>query len=171
MCFEIYVLQSETWITDSEHCINTTRTDVKQCHSEDAILEHLQNLVEFMKPGCERQDGRVSKLGELASKINVERQRKQVRDLVTKHKRILLLFKRLERKLQHMAEEARLCEVEGREIQVSRLGLVGNSNEVAKMQHKIIPCNFCCDFRCDFLLLVDVNELINNECAECMFSY
>ena len=93
---------------------------MQQCYSEDAILKQLQNLVEFMKPGCERQDGRVLKLGELASKINVEQQRKQVRDLVTKHKRIWLLFKRLEQKLQHMAEEARLCEAEGREIQVGR---------------------------------------------------
>ena len=77
-----------------------------------------------MKPGCERQDGRVLKLGELASKIGVEEQRKQVRDLVTKHKRILLLFKRLEQKLRRMADEVRLCEAEGREIQVRSLGFL-----------------------------------------------
>lgn len=78
-----------------------------------------QNLVEFVKPGCERQDGRVLKLGELASKIGIEQQRKQVRDLVTKHKRMLLLFKKLEQKLRRMADEVRLCEAEGRKIQVS----------------------------------------------------
>jgi hypothetical protein len=77
-----------------------------------------------MKPGCERQDGRVLKLGELASKIGVEEQRKQVRDLVTKHKRILLLFKRLEQKLRRVADEVRLCEAEGREIQVRSLGFL-----------------------------------------------
>ena len=75
-----------------------------------------------MKPGCERQDGRVLKLGELASKIGVEQQRKQVRDLVTKHKRIAVLFKRLEQNLQRMADEIRLCIAEGREIQVRSLG-------------------------------------------------
>ena len=71
-----------------------------------------------MKPGCERQDSRVLKLGELASNIGVEHQRKQVRGLVTKQRRILLLFKRLEQKLQRMADEVRLCVAEGREIQV-----------------------------------------------------
>ena len=30
-------------------------------------------------------------------------------------------------------------------------------------------CNFCCDFQCDFLLLTDVKERINNECSEYMF--
>lgn len=74
--------------------------------------------MEFVRPGCERQDSRVLKLGELASKIGDEQRRKQVRELVTKHKRILLLFKRLEQKLRRMADEVRLCEVEDQEIQV-----------------------------------------------------
>ena len=28
--------------------------------------------------------------------------------------------------------------------------------------------NFCCEFQCDFLLLIDVKEWINDACAECM---
>ena len=27
-------------------------------------------------------------------------------------------------------------------------------------------CNFCCDFRCDFLLLMDVNEWMSYECSD-----
>ncbi len=31
--------------------------------------------------------------------------------------------------------------------------------------------NFCCDFQCDFHPLIDVNEWINDECAECMLRH
>jgi hypothetical protein len=38
--------------------------------------------------------------------------------------------------------------------------------------HQARSCErFCCDFWCDFYLLVDVNEMINLKCVECMFLY
>ena len=30
---------------------------------------------------------------------------------------------------------------------------------------KVVSGNFCCDFRCNFLLLMDVNEWMSYECS------
>lgn len=80
--------------------------------------KHLQALVEFMKPGCKAQNGRVMKLGELASKIGVEHQRKRVRELVTIQKRIHFHYKRLEEKIRQLIDDMRVSEAEGRPIKV-----------------------------------------------------
>ncbi len=35
----------------------------------------------------------------------------------------------------------------------------------------VYTCNFCRDFQCNFLLLIDVNEWITSECAECILPH
>jgi hypothetical protein len=44
-----------------------------------------------------------------------------------------------------------------------------NSRRIAKSRPVCMDlntCNFYCDFRCDFLLLMDVNEWISYECSD-----
>jgi hypothetical protein len=34
-----------------------------------------------------------------------------------------------------------------------------------------MTCNFCCDFKCDFLLMMDVNEWMSYQCSEYMYPH
>lgn len=94
------------------------QTDVSQIESEEQIAKQLNHIVSVVKPGYKRQDARLVKLGELASKMGVEQQRKEVRILVSRQKRILKLFKRLEQKLRRMTDGIKQCEEDGGEIMV-----------------------------------------------------
>ena len=51
------------------------------------------------------------------------------------------------------------------------VGLSTQSNHRLLPVRPVYTCNFCYDFQCDFLLLIDVNEWTNNECAECMLPH
>ena len=65
------------------------------------------------------------------------------------------------------ADLAQIYSVGLQEIFVSRLCSQGEN-------YFFLPCrqaSFCCDFRCDFLLLVDVNEWRNYECWDEGYKY
>ena len=118
----LYLSQSNTWVTDSEHYLKTTQTDAKQCRSVEQVVKLLNDVAGSVKPGYERQDVRLLKLGELASKMSMEQQRREVRNLVSKQKRIFRLSHQLEQRLRRMADEIKWCEAEGREIKVGICG-------------------------------------------------
>ena len=49
--------------------------------------------------------------------------------------------------------------------------LVEKKDKDKVLLRPVYTCKFCRDFQCNFLLLIDVNEWITNECAECILPH
>ena len=49
---------------------------------------------------------------------------------------------------------------------ITRMSMLDLARQWVSYLRLVYTCNICCDFRCDFLLLMDVNEWISYECSD-----
>ena len=99
--------QASVWISDSEHFLKTTRDGAKRCKTEEEVVELLDMLEGFVKPGLNKQEARLQKLAELSAKLTMDEPRSRAKDLMSKQKEISTKFDLMDNDLFRLAERLR----------------------------------------------------------------
>ena len=116
------ILQASVWITDSEHFLKTTRDGAKQCKTEEEVVDLLDMLEGFVKPGLNKQEARLKKLAELSAKLTMDEPRYKAKDLMAKQKEIATKFDLMDNDLFRLAERLRERKERGLPPKVKLLG-------------------------------------------------
>ena len=116
------ILQASVWITDSEHFLKTTRDGAKQCKTEEEVVDLLDMLEGFVKPGLNKQEVRLKKLAELSAKLTMDEPRYKAKDLMAKQKEIATKFDLMDNDLFRLAERLRERKERGLPPKVKLLG-------------------------------------------------
>lgn len=85
----------------------TTRESARNCRSEEEVIDQLDMLEGFVKPGLNKQDARLRKIAELSSKLMNEKPRRKAKELVAKQKEIATKFDLMDSDLFKLAEKLR----------------------------------------------------------------
>ena len=102
-----FLWQASVWISDSEHFLKTTRDGAKRCKTEEEVVELLDMLEGFVKPGVNKQEARVKKLAELSAKLTMDEPRSRAKDLMSKQKEVATKFDLMDNDLFRLAERLR----------------------------------------------------------------
>ena len=103
----LFILQAITWIGDSEHFLVTTREAARKCRSEEEVIDQLDMLEGFVKPGLNKQEARLRKIAELSSRLMNEKPRRKAKELVAKQKEVATKFDLMDSDLFRLAEKLR----------------------------------------------------------------
>jgi len=95
------------WISDSEHFLKTTRDGAKRCTTEEEVVDLLDMLEGFVKPGLNKQEARLKKVAELSAKLTMDEPRYKAKDLMVKQKEISTKFDLMDSDLFRLAERLR----------------------------------------------------------------
>ena len=101
------LLQASVWISDSEHFLKTTRDGAKRCTTEEEVVDLLDMLEGFVKPGLNKQEARLKKVAELSAKLTMDEPRYKAKDLMEKQKEISTKFDLMDSDLFRLAERLR----------------------------------------------------------------
>lgn len=99
--------QASVWISDSEHFLKTTQDGAKRCKTEEEVIDLLDMLEGFVKPGLNKQETRLKKLAELSAKLTMDEPRYRAKDLMSKQKEIATKFDLMDNDLFRLAERLR----------------------------------------------------------------
>lgn len=95
------------WISDSEHFLKTTQDGAKRCKTEEEVIDLLDMMEGFVKPGLHKQDARLNKLAELSAKLTMEEPRLKAKGLMVKQKEVAKKFELMDNDLFRLAERLR----------------------------------------------------------------
>ena len=87
--------------------MKTTQDEAKRCKTEEEVIDLLDMLEGFVKPGLNKQEARLKKLAELSAKLTMDEPRYQAKDLMTKQKHITTKFDLMDNDLFRLAERLR----------------------------------------------------------------
>lgn len=96
-----------TWISDGEHFLQTTRQEARKCRTEEEVIDLLDMLEGFIKPGINKQEARLKKISDLSARLTMEGPRHYAKELVAKHKQIATKFDLIDNDLFRLAEKLR----------------------------------------------------------------
>ena len=95
------------WISDSEHFLKTTQDGARRCKTEEEVIDLLDMLEGFVKPGLNKQEARLKKLNELSAKLTMDEPRHKAKGLMAKQKEIITKFELMDNDLFRLAERLR----------------------------------------------------------------
>lgn len=87
--------------------MKTTRDGAKRCKTEEEVIELLDMLEGFVKPGLNKQEARLKKLAELSAKLTMDEPRSRAKDLMSKQNEITTKFDLMDNDLFCLAERLR----------------------------------------------------------------
>ena len=87
--------------------MKTTRDGAKRCKTEEEVIDLLDMLEGFVKPGLNKQEARLKKLSELSAKLTMDEPRNRAKELVTKEREITTKFDLMDNDLFRLAEKLR----------------------------------------------------------------
>ena len=87
--------------------MKTTQDGAKRCKTEEDVIELLDLLEGFVKPGLNKQEARLTKLAELSAKLTMDEPRSRAKDLMSKQKEISTKFDLMDNDLFRLAERLR----------------------------------------------------------------
>lgn len=96
-----------TWTTDSEHFLQNTREQAKQCRTEDEVIDLLDLMEGFIRPGLNKQEARLKKIGDLSAKLIIDVPRRKAKRLVAKQREVAIKFDLMDNDLYRLAEKLR----------------------------------------------------------------
>lgn len=102
-CFK----QAVTWTSDSEHFLQTTREQAKQCRTEEQVIDLLDLLEGFIRPGLNKQETRLKKISDLSAKLIIDVPRRKAKELVAKQREVATKFDLMDNDLYRLAEKLR----------------------------------------------------------------
>lgn len=136
-------LQASVWISDSEHFVKTTRDGAKRCKTEEEVVDLLDMLEGFVKPGLNKQEARLKKLAELSAKLTMDEPRYKAKELMAKQKEITTKFDLMDNDLFRLAERLRERKQRGLPPKVNILETSYHSKPEVK-DITVIACFRCC---------------------------
>jgi hypothetical protein len=104
-CF--FLNQAVTWTSDSQHFLQSTREQAKQCRTEEQVIDLLDLLEGFIRPGLNKQESRLKKIADLSAKLVIDVPRRKAKELVTKQKEVATKFDLMDNDLYRLAEKLR----------------------------------------------------------------
>jgi len=101
--------------------LKTTRDGAKRCKTEEEVVELLDMLEGFVKPGLNKQEARLKKLAELSAKLTMDEPRSRAKELMSKQKEITTKFDLMDNDLFRLAEKLRERKQKGLPPKVQQL--------------------------------------------------
>lgn len=102
-----FLFQALTWTSDSEHFLQNTREQAAQCRTEEEVIDLLDLMEGFIRPGLNKQEVRLKKIGDLSAKLVIEGPRRKAKQLVAKQKEVAVKFDLMDNDLYRLAEKLR----------------------------------------------------------------
>lgn len=96
-----------TWTSDSEHFLQNTREQATQCRTEEEVIDLLDLMEGFIRPGLNKQEARLKKIGDLSAKLTIDVPRRKAKHLVAKQKEVAIKFDLMDNDLYRLAEKLR----------------------------------------------------------------